>query len=255
MNIITISREFGSGGRELGKRLADILDYTYYDREIETELAKRTHMDADYIAQTLEDRPKFNIPLHFGRTLASPYAAKQQVSILLEKQKLLKELAASSNCVIVGRAADVILSEYNPLKIFVFADMEHKIKRCQNYAEIDEKLSPRELKKAIRKIDARRSQYNSLFPNMDWRDKKRYHYHMFINTTTLSSQERRSEDIKFTLLHCSHSMRTRCISFIALYDASFMPSDPKPSNWENYSFSRQPKKVYRRHTNGGLRRK
>ena len=42
MNIITISREFGSGGRELGKRLADILDYTYYDREIETELAKRT---------------------------------------------------------------------------------------------------------------------------------------------------------------------------------------------------------------------
>lgn len=184
MNIITISREFGSGGRELGKRLADILDYTYYDREIETELAKRTNMDADYIAQTLEDRPKFNIPLHFGRTLASPYAAKQQVSILLEKQKLLKELAASSNCVIVGRAADVILSEYNPLKIFVFADMEHKIKRCQNYAEIDEKLSPRELEKAIRKIDARRSQYNSLFPNMDWGDKKRYH--LLINTTNLN---------------------------------------------------------------------
>ena len=62
--------------------------------------------------------------------------------------------------------------------------MEHKIKRCQNYAEIDEKLSLRELEKAIRKIDARRSQYNSLFPNMDWGDKKRYH--LLINTTNLN---------------------------------------------------------------------
>lgn len=184
MNIITISREFGSGGREVGKRLADVLDYAYYDREIEAWIAERMDMDVNYIAQTMDRGLLMNIPLHFGRTLAGSYVMKQQVDILVEKQRVLKEIANSSNCVIVGRAADVILSEYKPFKIFVYADMEYKIKRCQGYVEIGESLSPRETEKAIRKIDAKRSQYHGMFPGMDWGDKELYH--LCINTTGLT---------------------------------------------------------------------
>ncbi len=181
MNIITISREFGSGGREIGRRLADILGYTYYDREIEISIAERMNMDVDYVAHAMDQEMLMNIPLHFGRTFGDSYAMKQQVDILVEKQRFLKEIASASHCVIVGRAADVILSEFHPFKMFIYADMEHKIKRCQKYAKEEENLSPREMKKMIRKVDSRRFQYHRMFLNTDWGDKNQYH--LCVNTT------------------------------------------------------------------------
>ncbi len=184
MNIITISREFGSGGREIGKRMADILGYAYYDKEIEIEVAKRMNMDVGYVSQAIDRGVLMNIPLHFGMTFADSYAMKQQVGILVEKQRILKEIAQTSHCVIVGRAADVILTEYQPFKIFVYADMAYKISRCQGYAEAGENLSPSEMEKAIRKIDAKRSQYHGLFPGTDWGSKEQYH--LCVNTTGLT---------------------------------------------------------------------
>lgn len=181
MNVITISREFGSGGRELGKRLADIPGYTYYDREIEADIAKRLNMDERYISRSIEQGTVMNIPLHFGRTLADPYMLRQQIDILVEKQRVLKEIAAASHCVIVGRAADVILAEHKPFKIFVYADMQHKIIRCQSYSAPGENLTPCELKKSIKKMDAKRREYLAMFGVSDWGDKK--NYHLCINTT------------------------------------------------------------------------
>ena len=122
--IITISREFGSGGREAGKRLADALHCAYYDSEIEASIAQNMDLDESYIARSVENGVLANIPLHFGRTIASTRLYKQQVDILVEKRKVLCQIAAASDCVIVGRAADVILAEQNPLKLFVYASME-----------------------------------------------------------------------------------------------------------------------------------
>ena len=184
MNIITISREFGSGGREVGKRLADALGYTYYDREIEEGVAERMKMDTDYVARSIEQGVPMNVPLHFGRTLAGSYLLKQQVDILVEKQRILKELASSTNCVIVGRAADVILADYRPFKIFVYADLAHRLKRCQAYAEVEENLSPRELEREIRKIDARRAQYRRMYLDADWGE--RTQYHLCVNTSGIA---------------------------------------------------------------------
>ncbi len=183
MNVITISREFGSGGREVGKRLADTLGYTYFDREIEIGIATRMNMDIHYITHALNHGAFINLPLHFGKTFASPYMIKQQVDLLVEKQRLLKEIASSSNCVIVGRAADAILSEYSPFKIFVYADMAYKIKRCQGYAEVEENLPSREMEKAIKKIDSKRSQYHRMHSDVGWGIKEQYH--LCINTTGL----------------------------------------------------------------------
>ncbi len=69
MNIITISREFGSGGRELGKQLASLLGYAYYDREIEEGIAQRTHLDVAYVTRSVDWGQLAKVPLHFGRTL------------------------------------------------------------------------------------------------------------------------------------------------------------------------------------------
>lgn len=183
MNIITISREFGSGGRELGKRLADLLGYAYYDKEIEETVAQRMNMDADYVEQSIGHGMLVNIPLHFGKTLASTYMLKQQVEILVEKQRVLKEIATKSDCVIVGRAADVILAEYNPCKIFVYADMAYKVERCQRYAEPKEKKSPCELEREIKRIDSSRSKYHDILSDRRWGQKE--NYHLCINTSGL----------------------------------------------------------------------
>ncbi len=184
MNVVTISREFGSGGREFGKRLAERLGYVYYDREIEENIAKRMDMDPGYVAQAIEHGTFPNIPLHFGRTLGSVQVLRQKVDILVEKQKVLKEIASASNCVIVGRAADVILGEYKPFRIFVYADMAYKIERCQKYGETGKAQSPRDLEKAIKKIDSGRSQYHKLFMDIEWGRKE--NYELCVNTTGLT---------------------------------------------------------------------
>lgn len=183
MNIITISREFGSGGREIGKRLADALGYAYYDREIEAGIAKQMKLDEKYVAHYLENIAVLNASLHFGNSMASTYVLHQQMELLSEKQQVLKKLASISNCVIVGRAADIVLAEYNPFKIFVYADMEHKIQRCQKYAEVEKELTPKEIEHEIKRIDSNRSQYHSLFMDMKWGDKT--NYHLCINTSKL----------------------------------------------------------------------
>ncbi len=183
MKIITISREFGSGGRELGKRLAGLLGYAYYDREIEECVARRMEMDAGYVARSIEQGALRNIPLHFGRTLANSYAWKQQINILVEKQRVLKEIAAASDCVIVGRAADVILAEHNPFKVFVYADMAHKLARCQRYAQAGENLDPHGLEREIKRIDSRRADYRRMFSEQKWGRKE--NYHLCVNTSGL----------------------------------------------------------------------
>ena len=183
MHVITVSRQFGSGGRELGKRLADRLGYAYYDREIEEHVAHRMDLDEGYISRAIERGALISVPLHFGRTLASPHLLKQQVSILVEKQRVLRELADASDCVIVGRAADVILADRNPFRLFVYAGMEYKAARCRTYAEPGEGLSDRELEKAIRRMDARRAEYHRMFSDARWGRKE--NYHLCLNTTRL----------------------------------------------------------------------
>lgn len=120
MHIITINREFGSGGRELGKRLAEALGYAYYDREILTMLAERTDLDEAYLAHTLEESaPSALFPITIGQTFSvlPNYQAEYSTQLLQKQTALIKELATKSDCVIVGRNADIILREQDPLRL------------------------------------------------------------------------------------------------------------------------------------------
>ena len=183
--IITIGREFGSGGREVGKRLAEILQIPYYDNEIVTQLAQRTQLSVNYINQFLEKKASLinYFPITVGRSFyrqINPMPL-QSSYIHFEQSKLLKELAQQTDCVIVGRCANYILDDYNPLRIFVYAEMDSKMKRCREKAPEHEQMSEKDLKQHILAVDKSRAQYYKFVTGRRWDDKN--NYDMLINTT------------------------------------------------------------------------
>ena len=183
--IITISREFGSGGRELGKRLADELGFAYYDREILEELAKKEDA-GDWLSQSLpEQNFAAAIPLHFGRsfTVYQSTATQQTVKLMVAEQKLLCRLADRGNCIIVGRGAAALLEQWHPLSVFVYADMESKIARCRERAPESEHLSDREMIRQIKQVDDHRAKRIQWSTGAKWGDRKGYR--LCINTSGL----------------------------------------------------------------------
>lgn len=181
--IITISREFGSGGRELGKRLADELGFEYYDREIIDKVAESSNMDADYVETVLNGKISMNVPITFGRTFFYADALQQNITnLLVAEQKIIKALAEKkTDMVIVGRSADALLKDYKPFNIFVYADMEAKIKRCRWRAPVNEQLTDRELARKIKQVDAGRKRQRKIITDIPWGKKESYH--LCINTT------------------------------------------------------------------------
>jgi len=183
MNIITISREFGSGGRELGKRLADLLGYDYYDYEIISAVAKNSGMDPHFVENTLSNHGWQNQTLTFRGTLgSSTYIQSTKINLLLEQKKVIEEIAKlGNNCIIVGRNADIILKDYDPLNIFVCAKTSSKVKRCMQRASEDEKMTEKQLIRKIKNIDKIRSQTREIMSDSPWGKPKSYH--LTVNTT------------------------------------------------------------------------
>ncbi len=183
MNIITVSREFGSGGRELGKRMADELGYDYYDREIITAIAQRRGLDEKYVENALNRSAQTVYPITFRRSFALPAVVDlPQNELLFEQKKIIDEIAAADrNCIIVGRNADVLLRDKKPFNIFVCADTEAKVRRCIERAEPDEKLSENDILKNMRAIDKNRARTREILSGSKWGD--RQSYNLIINTT------------------------------------------------------------------------
>ena len=181
--IITIGREFGSGGRELGRRLSQELQIAYYDQEIVTEIARRTELSERYIREIEEHQPLLSFPIHVGRSFypAPNPVWDQRMSVYQEQSSIIREMAEKSDCVIVGRCADHVLRDMAPLRIFVYADMESKIRRCREKAPEGEKLTDKELRQQITAIDKRRAKYYEFFTGKAWSD--RLNYDLCINTT------------------------------------------------------------------------
>ena len=183
MNIITISREFGSGGRELGKRLADLTGWDYYDSEIIAAVARNSGMDAGYVESALADHGWQNHPITFRGTLGSAaYLQASRINLLLEQKKVIEGIAAlGKDCVIVGRNADVILSGYHPFNIFVCANIAAKVRRCTERAPEGESLTEKELIRKMKQIDKNRAQTREVIGGPAWG--QRDAYHLTVNTT------------------------------------------------------------------------
>lgn len=190
--VITIGREFGSGGRELGRLLAKELNCEYYDKQIINEIVSKTSFSEDYVDSVLEKNSRlYPVTLQYTSYVASNYTISQMQEIFRAQAEVIKKLATEGDCVIVGRCADYILSymdeeekNFRLFRIFVYADMESRIKRCQERAAEGENLTDKEMKKAIRNVDKNRANYYEDYTLQRWGDKA--NYDICINTTNMS---------------------------------------------------------------------
>ena len=166
MRIITVSRQFGSGGRELGKRLAQILGWDYYDKEIIETLANEHGLDEEYVRDVLSHHGWQRVQLTYRNSFshllvhAGMAGLADRTKLMVRQRELIREIAeVGHDCVIVGRDADVILQDENPLRIFVCADMEARLERTLAHEQKrpeKERLTGKEIKKNIRRIDRNR---------------------------------------------------------------------------------------------------
>jgi len=189
MRIITISREFGSGGREIGKRLADILGFDYYDREIISEVAKIGNFDEKYVESMGESGYTSSYHLTYGRTLYYPHSQwDNSTRIIVAEQKALEGIANKGrDCIIVGRCADVVLSKYKPFNLFIYADMQSKFERCKARMEYGDKTNDRMLLKKIKSIDKGRARHREVISSIKWGRKEAYH--LCVNTTDIRPKD------------------------------------------------------------------
>ena len=180
--IITISREFGSGGRELGKRLAEELNIPCYDYQIIEMVAEKQGLDKDYVENASERDIRAFYPTTIGvRFSTSTFFINQSVELFTEQTKVIRDLASKGDRVIVGRCADVLLDNEKLLNIFVYADKASKIKRCLERAKPGEALTEKDIEKKMKEIDKGRADLRKMLADTQWGDKEGYH--LMVNTS------------------------------------------------------------------------
>ena len=161
-NIITINRQFGSGGREIGKRLADELGWSYYDKELIAKIAEETGLCEDFIDKHDEKAMSTIYPFSFGKTFTAVYPVPENM-IYITQTNIIKELAKKGNCVIIGRCASHILEE-EAFKILIYSsNMDKRIDRCYDKVPEDKDKSRKEMESKIRYIDKQRNKYHEFY--------------------------------------------------------------------------------------------
>lgn len=176
--VITISREYGSGGRYIGKLVSQKLGLKLYDKEIITKLSETTGLSTEYI-KAHEQKTNILDNLNNGYY----YNLNNNDELFIKESNLIKELAQES-CVIIGRCADYILKDQkNVTKIFIYSDMKNKIKRATKYYKLNKKTAEKE----INKINKLRSNHYKHYTGETWNNPE--NYDLCINSDTLGVED------------------------------------------------------------------
>lgn len=182
--IITISRQFGSGGREVGKLLAEKLNIPFYDKELIAIAAKESGMDPElFVEEDVTTSKGFHLLGAIGYSLGGPLSAITELSLndrlYLVQSQIIEQVAKEGPCVIIGRCADYVLSDRDDvLNVFVHANMKDRIDRAIHSYEVDE----RDIEDSIRKIDKRRANYYEYYTDRRWG--RAENYDLTVNTST-----------------------------------------------------------------------
>ena len=163
---ITISREYGSGGRYIGQLVADKLGIKLYDKEFVEKLAVETGLSEEYIENNEQKRnalDALNSGYYFGMNNSD--------ELFIKESELIKEIANKESCVIIGRCADFILKDNsNIIKVFVYSNMEDEVKRATKFYGLDEKNA----KKEIKRINKLRASHYKYYTEKEWKDNSNY---------------------------------------------------------------------------------
>ena len=169
--IITIAREYGSGGRETGIKLAEKLGLKFYDKEIIALAAQAGGLDTDFVAKHEEMVPNFIGGGFTDPSFASfAYQPSYSDTIYFKQCEILRQIADQGPCVIVGRCADYILRDYNITKVFIYSDLESKINRKASLVPSGSGVSREQLEKDIIKINKGRKKYYEHYSGNRWGD-------------------------------------------------------------------------------------
>ena len=177
--IITISREFGSGGRFIGEEVAKKLGIAYYDKNVINEIAEESGLSPEYIQENAELSPKKGLFAYAfsGRDITG----KSVEDMVYEAQRnIILELAEKEPCVIIGRNADYILKDRDDvLNVFIHGDMPEKIKRITGLYNVKEK----EAVKMMADTDKRRRTNYNFYTDQNWG--KASNYTLCLNSSQL----------------------------------------------------------------------
>lgn len=195
--IVTISREFASGGRSIGQQVAKELGIDFYDKEIIDLSAEQSGLSADYISKTEQTLSSSWI---YSLVVGSAYSASSSVSaptgsrlgmlpladqVFNAQRKVIIDLAKKGPCVIVGRCADYILkhseevNQHDVLNVFVYAPLADRVERAIKEFNFE----PSSAEKQVKQIDKRRGNHYNTFTERTWGN--RTHYDILINSSLL----------------------------------------------------------------------
>ncbi len=181
--IITIEREYASGGREIGQKVAEALGIPFYNREILEMASERCGVSVDYLASAEEAAPKsflYTLMLSSNPTRSIEDNLPLSDKVYIVETNIIKELAEKSDCVIVGRCASYILRDMEKMfSTFIYADTDARVKRAVECYGIE----PRRAEAMLRKSDKRRETFYSINTGGNWYDKS--NYALCLNSNTL----------------------------------------------------------------------
>jgi cytidylate kinase len=186
VNIITIGREYASGGREVGKMISEKLGIPFYNKEILHMAAEKLNMSAEdikYADETAASSLLYSMSLMSNLSLSTSLPINDR--IFIEEREVIKTLAQQGPCVIVGRCADSILKEIRDdvFNVFIYADAESRAKRAMTeYGE-----DPENVYNSLRKHDKKRSTYYNLNTGQKWGAKD--NYDLCLNSSKISVEK------------------------------------------------------------------
>lgn len=169
--VITIGRQYGSGGREIGKKIAELLGISYYDDELISLAAKNSGINSETLSDV--DEKATNSLLYtlamggslFGGNAAIAYEMPINDKLYLAQSEVIKELAQKEPCVIIGRCADYVLKDYpSSINIFIYADLDKRAVRVAARRNITEAKA----KDIIIKTDKQRANYYNYYTSLKW---------------------------------------------------------------------------------------
>lgn len=188
--IITIARQFGSGGHEIGKALAEKLSIPFYDKELISMAAKESGIDAE-VFENVDERAtnsllySLSMGLYsFGNSFSAMGDLPVNDRLYILQHKIIQKLAEEGPCVIVGRCADYVLRERTDcINIFIHADMEHRKERAISIRGVDKARA----EQVVNKTDKVRANYYSFYSGQKWGFAQ--NYDLCIDSTNLTTEQ------------------------------------------------------------------
>lgn len=169
--VVTVSREFGSGGREVGVKLAEALGIPFYDKELISMAADDMEIAEEafrrYDEHIVEDD---SLDRRFHHAFSEIYTIPMSDQIFLAQSNVIRRLAAHGPCVIVGRCADMILED--SVNLFIYSKMKRRVARL---LELEPGSTEREMERRIREVDRKRKDYYQYYTGNTWGRSQNYH--------------------------------------------------------------------------------